>query len=93
MTPALLARLRPHVTVWGEGNPDPAYADAVVLAALRALGRDGPAMGGGGSDVVVIAITADAAAPDNSRFARRAVVEITPTRNGRPWRVLEWASP
>ncbi len=92
MAPALLARLRPHVTIWGDGNPDPASADAVVLTALRALGRDGLAPGGGGSDVVVVAITADAAGPNSSRFARRAVVEITPTRNSRPWRVLEWAS-
>ena len=90
MTPELLQRLRPHVTAWGEGGPDPAYADATVLAALRELGKGAVVPGGTGSDVLVVAITAAAGGPSGSRFVRRAVIEIAPVPHGKPWRVLAW---
>jgi len=43
VTPALLARLRPHLTLWTDDDPDPAFADPVVLQALKLLGEDGGA--------------------------------------------------
>jgi general secretion pathway protein K len=90
MTPALLARLRPHVTVWGGGDLDPAFADPVVRAALEALGRGGAARGG--TDEMLVAITAEATGPGGSRFARHAIVEIAPDPRGKPWRILAWTS-
>ncbi len=93
VTPALLARLRPHLTTWGENDPDPAFADPLVLAALRTLGTNAVAPGSEGSDALVLAITADANGPGGSRFVRHAVVEIAPSQHGRSWRMLEWASP
>ena len=92
MTPALLQALRPHVTVWGEGPPDPRYADAVVLAALRELGRGALLPGGTGSDALVVAITAAATGPGGSRFVRRATVALAPDPRGKPWRVLSWST-
>ena len=92
MTPALLQRLRPHVTAWGEDGPDPAFADPVVLAALRELGNGAVVPGGNGSDVLVVAVTAAATGPASSRFVRHAVVEIAPVPHGKPWRVLAWSS-
>ena len=37
MTPALLAALRPHLTLYGPPEPDPAGADPVVAAALALI--------------------------------------------------------
>ena len=92
MTPELLQRLRPHVTAWGEGNPDPEFADPVVLTALRELGKGAVLPGGTGSDILVVAITAAASGPSGSRFVRQAIVEIAPVPHGKPWRILAWAS-
>jgi general secretion pathway protein K len=93
MTPSLLRTLRPHLTVWGDGPPDPRYADAVVLAALRELGRGEAASGGTGSDGLVVAITASASGPGGSQFTRRATVALAPDPHGKPWRVLAWSPP
>lgn len=92
MTPALLARLRPHLTIWGENDPDPVFADPLVLAALRTLGNDAAVPGSDGSDTLVLAITADANGPAGSHFVRHAVVEIAPSPRGKSWRMLEWAA-
>lgn len=90
MTPALLARLAPHLDLHAGGAPDPGLAGPVVLAALRALAggaalaplpRDGER---------TVAVTAAATGPGGARFVRRAVVRIG-TAEGRPWRVLDWA--
>lgn len=91
MTPALLARLRPHLTTWGENDPDPAFADPLVLAALRTLGN-AATPGGDNSDALVLAITADANGPAGSHFVRHAVVEIAPSPRGKSWRMLEWTA-
>ncbi|MBV9551841.1 MAG: general secretion pathway protein GspK [Alphaproteobacteria bacterium] len=40
MTPALLAALRPHLTVYGDTVPDAAHADAAVTAALVQFARN-----------------------------------------------------
>ena len=94
MTPALLALLRPHLTIWGGGAyPDPTLADSVVLAAVRMLGRDAPPPGGSGTDALVVAVTAEAVGPMGGRFERYAVVEIIPDPHAKPWRILEWTEP
>jgi general secretion pathway protein K len=88
MTPALLAALKPHLTLWSTTDPDPAFADALVLAALRAAGV--PPMAGESNEARVIAITAIASLPDAPRVTRRAVIRFGYSPDGRGWRVLAW---
>lgn len=88
MTPAILLALKPHLTIWTTGPPDPAYADALVLAALRDAGA---ASASRSAEVArVIAITAVASQPDAPREIRRAVVRFGFSPDGRGWRILAW---
>ena len=87
MTPALLAALAPHLTLYSDSDPDPALADPVVRAALRDLGlgeRADPAVSR------TFRITATAQRPAGARASRSAVVRIGPSPNGRGWSVLTW---
>jgi len=88
MTPALLAALAPHLTLYSDGDPDPAAADPVVRAALR------DASYGGRADRTAprtVRITA-AARRGDARAVRSAVVRIGASSNGRGWRILAWES-
>lgn len=88
MTPELLARLRPHVSVYAIGIVDAAQADPVVRAALRSTGvADPPASPVQPS---VLDITCDAQGRDGSRFIRHAVVALGRDQTGRPFRTLLW---
>ncbi len=88
MTPVILTALKPHLTVWSTTDPDPAFADAVVLSALRVAGV--PPTAAASNEARVIAITATAAQPDAPRVTRRAVVRFGYSPDGRGWRVLAW---
>ena len=88
MNPALLAAMKPHLTLWSTADPDPAFADALVLAALRATGA--PPVAAGSTEARVIAITAAATVPDAPRVTRRAVVRFGYSPDGRGWRILAW---
>ncbi len=93
MTPTLLAALAPHLTLYSEGEPDPALADPIVRGALRDVGitSRGPA----NNQVVRITATvrrSGSMGTDGIRAARRAVLRIGPSQNGRGWRVLSWES-
>ena len=93
MTPELLARLTPHLTLYHEGDPDPASADPVVLAALRETLGTLPATSQR-FDETTLAITATALGENNSRFVRRAIVRIGTGRgNGSLYEVLSWSAP
>lgn len=78
MTPALLAAIRPHLTLFGPAVPDPAHADPVVAAALASLS---PGTVAGGALLAAAAggprlarITAIARGPGKARAERAAVV-------------------
>lgn len=78
MTPAILAAIRPHLTVFGPPVPDLAHADPVVAAALA---RAAPASAQGGAVPVaatagprIARITALASGPGKARVTRAAVV-------------------
>ena len=86
MTPALLAALKPHLTLWSTADADPAFADALVLVALRAAGA--PPVAASSTEARVIAITATASLPDAPRVSRRAVVRFGFSPDGRGWRVF-----
>lgn len=90
MTPALLARLAPHLTVYQVGDPVASVADPVVRRVLEAAG------GGGGTqaafdptrdDVVRLTVTATVG---GGRYVRRAVLQLEPGDNQAPFRVLAW---
>ena len=88
MTPDLLARLRPHLSIYAEGTLNFAQADPVIQAAMRSLGR-----GDVQPEVVrptVLDITCDAQGRDGSRFIRHAVVALGQDRNGELFRTLAW---
>ncbi|MGH7040126.1 MAG: hypothetical protein ACREE1_18550 [Stellaceae bacterium] len=78
MTPAILAAIRPHLTVFGPAVPDRAHADPVVAAALVRLapgtagGAAVPAAAAGGPRLT--RITAIARGPGKARAERAAVV-------------------
>jgi general secretion pathway protein K len=88
MDPALLAELKPHLTLWSTTDPNPAFADALVLGALRVAGA--PPFAGMSNEARVIAITATATLPDAASVTRRAVVRFGYSPDGRGWRVLAW---
>ena len=88
MTPALLAALAPHLTLYSDGDPDPAVADPVVRAALRDAGYGERA---DRAALQTVRITA-AARRGAARAVRSAVVRVGPSSNGRGWRVLVWES-
>ncbi len=88
MTPALLAALAPHLTLYSDGDPDPAAADPVVRAALRDAGYGGRA---DRAALQTVRITA-AARRGDARAVRSAVIRIGASSNGRGWRILVWES-
>ena len=88
MTPELLARLRPLLSVHQEGPTDPSLAHPLVARALAELGQDGP-QPSGDEHRLVVAITVNAIGPEGSRLLRRAVLRIGGSR-GRAWRILAW---
>jgi general secretion pathway protein K len=90
MTPALLARLSPFVSIYQDGEPDPRLAHPVVLQAMRtALGAEEDRQAN--TDAVpVVTITATALLPGGARFTRQAQVRLGPGGRGRGWQVLTW---
>ena len=79
ITPALLAALRPHLTLYGAPVPNPADADAEVAAALALSGDSRAALGAvatGAPDLVTVRIHATALGPGNARISRTAVARV-----------------
>jgi general secretion pathway protein K len=82
MTPALLAALRPHLTLYGPPEPDPVGADPVVAAALALipqLTQASSAIGASPQDVLTVRITASSLGPGNVRVTRTAIVRVGST--------------
>ena len=89
MTPGLLARLRPHLSVFAQVPVNFEQADPVVQGAMRAAGS--------GTDPApttqppqVIEITSEAQGRDGSRFVRHAVVALQQDETGRLFQTLSW---
>ena len=78
MTPAILARLAPHVTIFTEGDVDRNFADDIVREALV---RDGGNVIPAGLLIPetssVLLLTARARGPDGARFVREATIRIS----------------
>ncbi len=89
MTPTLLARLTPYLTIAYDGDPDPTVAQPIVVQALRdATGQQD--LSGGGQGDRTVAITAEAETPDGGRYIRHAVVRLGKGPTGRPYWVFDW---
>lgn len=94
MTPAILAAIRPHLTLFGPPEPSPATTDQVVAAALAELTLAGGATSSVNQmppDVLTVRITALAAGRDNARVTRSAVVRFG-AMLPRGYVVLAWGS-
>jgi general secretion pathway protein K len=87
MTPELLARLEPHMTVFSDSDPDGTTKDQVVAAALADLGRK-PRPTTTVEDAQIVSITARSVGPTGARFAERVVVGLTVGAGPRPYEML-----
>ena len=93
VTPALLAAIRPHLTLYGPPQPDSTTADPIVAAALAAASRAevAPSPLQPPPDVLTTRITATALGPGNASATRFAIVRfgaILPSG----YKVLAWGS-
>jgi general secretion pathway protein K len=94
MTPATLAAIRSHLTLFGPQETNPATVDPIVAAALALLAQGGPAAlpaNEAPQDLLTVRITALAAGPGNARVIRFAVVRTGATLQ-RGYTVLAWGS-
>src|SRR5215472_9747923 len=94
MTPAVLAAIRPHLTLFGPPQPNLASADPVVAAALAESAQAAQAPISANQpppDVLTVRITAIAAGPGNARVARRAIVSVGAVLPG-GYAALAWGS-
>ena len=79
MTPAVLAAIRPHLTLFGPAQPSAQSTDPVVAAALAATGQVPQALVPGNQpppDLLLVRITATAFGPSNARVSKSAIVRV-----------------
>jgi general secretion pathway protein K len=85
MQPALLAALRPHMTIFSDSDPDGSTTDPVVLSALADTGDVTPARP---AAVQVASIVARARGRNWVSYAERAVVRLNAAAGERPYELL-----
>jgi len=95
MTPAVLAAIRPHLSLFGPPQPDASHADPVVAAILAAVAPGNPIAASQRNpqapDVVTARITADADGPGNARVRHVAVVRVGEMLTG-GYAIFAWDS-
>lgn len=94
MTPAVLAAIRHHLTLFGPSEPNPATTDPVVAAALAlATPASQPVAQANQTtpDALTVRVTALASGPGNASVTRTAVVR-TGTTLPQGYAVLAWGS-
>jgi general secretion pathway protein K len=95
MTPNVLLAIRPHLTMFGPSDPNPATTDPVVAAALALSSKTGQPVVQQGltaqPDALTVRITALAAGPANARVTRTAVVRTGAT-SPQGYTVLAWGN-
>ena len=88
MTPDLVERMKPHLSVYAVSPLQVAHADNVLRGLVSSLkngaGVPPPARPS------VLNITAEARGEDGSRFVRYAVVSLGEDRTGRAFQILVW---
>ena len=93
MTPAVLAAIRPHLTLFGPPQPNLASADPVVAAALATIPQAPQALVSPNQpppDMIIVRITATAFGPSNARVTKSAIVRVGATMPG-GYAVLAWS--
>ena len=94
MTPELLARVTPYLTLYHEGEPDVREAAPPVLQALRETTGAVPIAPSGPPDETTVTITSLASGGNGGRFTRRAVVRLTGRTGGEGlYTILDWLGP
>ena len=97
MRPALLAVLRPHLTVFSDADPDRSTRDPVVLTAV--VDAEGPTALAGvqatllpasAADGEVVSIVAHAQGRNQASYAERAVVRLNALAGQEPFAMLAW---
>jgi general secretion pathway protein K len=94
VTPALLAALRPHLTLFGPAEPNRAGADPVIAAALATipqLGQAATPVSATAADLLTVRISAAALGPGNARVTRVAIVRVGSSLPS-GYTVLRWGS-
>lgn len=90
MTPALLARLLPSLTVLTDAEPDPLVAGAAVLRAIRLATGVEPPRSGQSPPPRTVTVTAAATTEGGSRFVRRAAIRLGTTPREPLAGILAW---
>jgi general secretion pathway protein K len=94
MTPHLVARLRPHLTVFTDTNPDRWSADAVVDAAVSSLNGARPPMSGNDTGaVMIVTIHVLAQGIGGGASSTEAVVRLNARPLGLPYEILAFQRP
>jgi general secretion pathway protein K len=94
MTPAVLAAIRPHLTLFGPPEPNPASADLVVAAALAEVSPPPQAPNPSNQpsfDLLTVRIEASAVGPGNARVSKTAIARVGAMLPG-GYSVLAWGS-
>ena len=92
MTPAVLAAVRPHLTLFGPPEPNALSADPIVAAALSQIRQVAPiaAPASQGPDApLIVRMIASALGPSNARVQRSAIVRVGASLPG-GYAVLAW---
>jgi general secretion pathway protein K len=89
MTPELFRRVKPHLSLYQPGEPDPHTADPVVAAALRALPGRPQVQTADGLRGRTVSITAQVTTESGGHYLRHAVIRLEPpvTQN---YAILAW---
>jgi general secretion pathway protein K len=94
MTPAVLDAIRPHLTLFGPPQPNPASADPVVAATLASIGQAPQAAVAANQpppDLILVRITATAFGPSNARVKKSSIVPIGAMLPG-GYAILAWGA-
>jgi general secretion pathway protein K len=92
MTPAILAAIRPYLTLFGPAEPNPLSADPIVAAALSRIRPVSPVTAPANQaseNPLMVRMTATALGPSNARVQRSAIVRVGATLPG-GYAVLAW---
>ena len=97
MTPQVLARLRPLLSVYNDNDVDRAAANPVADQALEEsrLGRGPAAQASIDNGTITATVRAAASGPEGARFTRQAVVRVkSEAASGEPpFQILTWETP
>ena len=98
MTPAILDRLRPNLSIWNQADPDPALASPATRTALQTLlATDAASLLSIGTAIAgaqprTVAVTATASIARGAQFTRAAVLSLERDPGKPPLRVLGWSA-